>query len=263
MPDGLAPPKPHLAFFFMKSPRNPISIVTFALFAGASLLLASASFAQNPAAKETDPRLHADGPGWRLQKADVTDPKLPRILLMGDSILNGYYPGVVKALEGKAFVDAWVTPTNQGDKSLPRQIEDVCKQGPYAIIHFNLGLHGWQKGRIPEGQYEPLTHLMVQAFKKNDPEAKLIWASTTPVTKEKTPGELDPEINPIIVEHNAMAAKVMQEEGAPTDDLNALMLPHLDLARGDRFHWQPAGTAMLVKQVSDTLLKAIEELPKK
>src|ERR1700683_1751136 len=93
------------------------------------LILAKA-FCQTPSPKETDPRLHADGPGWRLQKAAITDPSLPRVLLMGDSILNGYLPGVTKALEGKAFVDAWVTPTSQGDKSLPRQIQEVLAQGP-------------------------------------------------------------------------------------------------------------------------------------
>ena len=222
-------------------------------------LLAAPAFPQTAPPQEADPRLHADGPGWRLQKAAITDPALPRVLLMGDSILNGYLPGVAKALEGKAFVDAWVTPTSQGDKSLPRQIEEVLAQGPYAVIHFNLGLHGWQQGRIPDGQYEPLTHAMVQAFKQRAPKAILIWASTTPVTKKDHPGELDPEIDPIIVAHNAMAAVVMKEEGLPTDELNALMMQHLDLARGDRFHWKPEGTALLVKQVSETLLKALDK----
>jgi lysophospholipase L1-like esterase len=221
-------------------------------------LLSLPAFAQVAAPKETDARLQADGPGWRLQKAKIENPALPRILLMGDSILNGYLPAVTKALAGKAYIDAWVTPTSQGDKSLPRQIQEVLAQGPYEVIHFNLGLHGWQKGRIPEGEYEPLTHRMVQAFREHAPKAKLIWASTTPVTKQDHPGELEPEINPVIVEHNRMAAKVMKEEGVPIDDLGALMMPHLDLARGDRFHWKPEGTALLAEQVSKTLLAALE-----
>jgi hypothetical protein len=37
--------------------------------------------------------------------------------------------------------------------------------------------------------------------------------------------ELDPEINPVIIEHNALATKVMKEEGVPIDDLNGLMMP--------------------------------------
>jgi len=197
--------------------------------------------------------------GWRFQKSPITDPSLPRVLLMGDSTLNKYLPGVTKALEGKACVDAWITPIHQGDESLPRKMEEVLAQGPYAVIHFNLGLHGWEKGLIPEGQYEPLTHGMVRIFKQRAPKAILIWASITPVTKQDHPGELDPEINPIIVEHNAMAATVMKEEGVPTDDLNALMMQHLDLARGDRFHWKPEGSALLAKQVSETLLKALNK----
>jgi|GEM_PF-4598301 len=55
-----------------------------------------------PPAAETDARLHADGKGWRLDKARITDPKRPRVLLIGDSILNGYLKQATAALEGKA-----------------------------------------------------------------------------------------------------------------------------------------------------------------
>jgi lysophospholipase L1-like esterase len=103
---------------------------------------------------------------------------------------------------------------------------------------------------------------MVQAFRQHAPQAPLIWASTTAVTAEGKPGELDSEINPVIVEHNAMAAKVMREEGVPTNDLGALMMQHLNLAQGDRFHWKAEGTALLAKQVSETLLKTLEERKK-
>jgi hypothetical protein len=97
----------------------------------------------------------------------------------------------------------------------------------------------------------------VQAFREHAPQAKLIWASTTPVTKQNQPSELEPEINPVIVEHNRMAAKVMKQEGVPINDLGGLMMQHLDLARGDRFHWKPEGTALLAAQVSKCLLEAL------
>lgn len=57
---------------------------------------------------ETDPRLHSDGKGWRLNQATIKDPKRPRVLLIGDSILSGYMAHAIKQLEGKAYVDAWV-----------------------------------------------------------------------------------------------------------------------------------------------------------
>src|SRR5262249_39466204 len=157
------------------------------------------------------------------------------------------------------YVDAWVTPTNQGNKALPKVIGEVLAHGPYDVIHFNLGLHGWQPGRIPAGQFEPLTTAMVRAFREHAPQAKLLWASTTPVTKAKEPGPLDAEVNPIIVEHNRMAAGVMAAEQVPINDLYGLMLKHLDLAAGDRFHWKPEAKKLQAKQVADAVRRALAE----
>ena len=219
----------------------------------------SAASAQNivPAQTETDKRLPPKGGSWSLRMATVIDASLPRVLLIGDSITNGYLEPVRKALDGKANIDAWITPTSQGDKSLPATLAAILAQEKYAVIHFNLGLHGWQKGRIPEGQFEPLTHQMVQALKKGAPDAKLIWAAITPVTEKGMPEKLNAEIQPTIEQHNAMALKVMKEEGVEINDLSALLLPNLKLAAGDMFHWKPAGRDLQVKQVSAVLLKAI------
>ena len=223
------------------------------------VLSISSALAQNivPKQTETDKRLPAKGGSWSLRMATVVDGLLPRVLLIGDSITNGYLEPVRKALDGKANIDAWITPTSQGDKSLPATLAAILAQEKYAVIHFNLGLHGWQKGRIPEGQFEPLTHQMVQALKKNAPQAKLIWATITPVTTKGEPEKLNAEIQPTIEQHNAMALKVMKEERVEINDLAGLMMPNLKLAAGDMFHWKPEGRDLQVKQVSAVLLKAI------
>ena len=134
------------------------------------------------AAAEADARLHSDGKGWRLDQAKIVDPKLPRVLLIGDSILNGYLKAVSQALEGKAYVDGWVNPYSQASYKLDEMTAEVLAHGPYDVVHFNMGLHGWQKGRIPEGKFEPLTRQWVENIRKGAPNAKLIWASSTPVT---------------------------------------------------------------------------------
>lgn len=230
-------------------------------FLGSAILviLSATAVAQTvvPAQTESDKRLPPKGGSWSLRMATVVDASLPRILLIGDSITNGYLEPVRKALDGKANIDAWITPTSQGDKSLPATLAAILAQEKYAVIHFNLGLHGWQKGRIPEGQFEPLTHQMVQALKKNAPQAKLIWATITPVTEKGMPEKLNAEIQPTIDQHNAMALKVMKEEGVEINDLAGLMLPNLKLAAGDMFHWKPEGRDLQVKQVSEVLLKSI------
>lgn len=212
---------------------------------------------KSSAATEADPRLHADGQGWRLDKASRTDPKRPRVLLMGDSILNGYLAGTVKALDGQAYIDAWVNPYCQSEH-VNKLLAEVLAHGPYDIVHVNMGLHGWQKGRIPDAQFEPLTRKLVETVRSKAPHATFIWASSTPVTTKGKPGELDAEINPVIVEHNRMAAKVMTELKVPVNDLYAVVANRLDLARGDKFHWQPAGTALLKDAVVATLQRELK-----
>lgn len=224
----------------------------FALLAVSIIATASAQ-PVIPQGKETDPRLSTKGGSWSLRTAEVTDPSLPRVLLIGDSITNGYLSQVRTALAGKANIDAWITPTTQADKSLPGTLEAILTQQKYSIIHFNLGLHGWQKGRIPEGQFEPLTHTLVQSLKKSAPQAKLIWATITPVTVKGEPTKLNPEIQPTIEAHNAMALKVMKEEGVAINDLSTLMLANLKFAAGDMFHWKTEGREMQAKAVTEAI----------
>ena len=215
---------------------------------------ASSSAAETPA--ENDARLHADGKGWGLDKAKVTDPSRPRILLVGDSILNGYRAQVIKALDEKAYVDAWVNPYNQSEH-LNKLLAEVLDQGPYDVIHFNMGLHGWQEGRIKAGTFEPLTKAYVEVIKRRLPKARLLWASSTPVTVKDLPTQLNPEINPIIIDHNRRAAGVMKELNVPVNDFYSLLVSKLELARGDQFHWKPEAYQILAQAVTESVLREL------
>lgn len=205
---------------------------------------------------ETDARLHSDGKGWKLEQAAITDPKRPRVLLIGDSILGGYGKDVTAALKGVAYVDLWVNPYNQS-AHLNKLLGEVLDKGPYDVVHFNMGLHGWQKGRIKDGTFEPLTKAYVEVIRAKLPRARIIWASSTPVTVKGKPAELDPEINPIIVEHNRMAAKVMAELKVPVNDFYALLVDRRDLARGDSFHWTGPAYKMLAESCLASVRKAL------
>ncbi|MBJ06231.1 MAG: hypothetical protein CMO40_03810, partial [Verrucomicrobiaceae bacterium] len=154
----------------------------------------------------------------------------------------------------KAYVDAWVHPHWQSEGT-NRLLGDVLSvNGPYDVVHFNMGLHGWAKGRIKEGTFQPLTRSYVEVLRKELPGARLIWASTTPVTAKDDVGKLDPDINPIIVSHNEMAAGVMRNAGVPVNDFYGLLVARRELAKGDRFHWtQPAYTLLGEKTVRSIL----------
>lgn len=244
--------------------RNQETMTRYTTILIGLMLVMSLASAQEkptiPAGTETDARLHADGKGWRLDKAKVIDPGRPRVLLIGDSILNGYLKQVTANLNGKAYVDAWVNPYCQSEH-LNKLLAEVLEHGPYDVIHFNMGLHGWQEGRIKPGTFEPLTKAYVQVIRDKSPKTRIIWASSTPVTVKGKPTELSEEINPIIVEHNRMAANVMKEMNVPVNDFYSLLVDKLELARGDQFHWKPEAYQLLAKMVTESVLRELAQKP--
>ena len=220
------------------------------------LLALTASGAGVPAPVETDKRVQSDGKGWRLEKAVIKDAKLPRVLLIGDSILNGYQGQATKLLAGKANVDLWVNPYNQSE-GVNKLLGEVLTNGPYDVVVFNMGLHGWQEGRIKPGTFEPLMKAYVEVLKTKLPKAKLLWASSTPVTVKGKPTEINPEINPNIIEQNRMAAKVMAEMNVPIVDFYGLLIAKRELARGDMFHWTAPAYNLIAQAAVDAILKEL------
>lgn len=220
------------------------------------LLTLTAVAAGKPAPVETDNRLHADGKGWRVEKAVIKDARLPRVLLIGDSILNGYQGQATRLLAGKANVDLWVNPYNQSEH-VNKLLGEVLANGPYDVVLFNMGLHGWQPGRIKPGTFEPLMKGYVEVLRTKLPKAKLLWASSTPVTVKGKPTELNAEIDPIIVEQNRLAAKVMAEMGVPVVDFYGLLVDQRPLARGDMFHWNKPAYDLLAQTAVDAILREL------
>jgi len=115
---------------------------------------------------------------------------------------------------------------------------------------------GWQPERIAKEQYEPLLKAYLDAIRSGAGDAKLIWATTTPITTKELPRKLAPN-DSTIAERNVVAARMMAEAKIPVDDLYALMVPHLDMARGDQFHWNPEGQILQGQQVASIIDAAL------
>jgi len=205
--------------------------------------------AADAAEKEGQPPV---GGQWGVRRATIENPSLPRVLVVGDSIAIGYGARVAERLKGRANVDLWVTPNWLGPE-LSRQAQAVLKDANYSVIHFNeSGLHAWVPGRIPDGQYGLLMHSYLDVLKAAAPHARLIWASTTPVTEAGHPGKTD-ELDKLIAGRNALCEPMMRQSGIAVDDLHILMMNHLDMARGDRFHWTDAGYDILADSVARSI----------
>ena len=132
------------------------------------------------------------------------DPKLPRVLLIGDSVSRGYTLATRKALAGKANVHRAPEncgPTANGLKKLDIWLSDK----KWDVIHFNFGIH--DRATKP-ADYEARLQTIVERLQKTG--AKIIWASTTPVPPDTKDGATMPAA---IEERNAIAARVMQKNG--------------------------------------------------
>ncbi len=208
------------------------------------------------AQEETNKELHSDGGGWGLKNVQPEGEK--SVLLIGNSICNGYKAYVAKELPGYRVI-AWVHPYHLKSEFLYNDLVKILKSEKWDVIHFNIGLHGWEKGRIPEGMYQPLLQSYVDTLKKYSSKSKLIWATITPITNKVEPFTTNSELNPIIADRNLIAGIVMKNNGIPVNDLYSLCLLNMQLARGDRFHWTPPMYRMMAIQTAEKIRKALTE----
>ena len=177
------------------------------------------------------------------------DPKLPRVLLIGDSVSRGYTQAARKALAGRANVHrapANCGPTASGIKN----IDAWLGEGKWDLIHFNFGIHD---RATPVADYTARLEQLVARMKKTG--AKLVWASTTPI-----PDSADGKQKAAsIVERNAAAAKVMAAQGVSTDELFAAITPRLaDLQNPNDVHFNAKGYDFLGQTVAEAISKALE-----
>lgn len=152
----------------------------------------------------------------------------------------GYKDTVKDKMKDYAIVDCWITPIHEGVTNLFDLLMEIASNRDYDVIHFNIGLHGYQDDRVNEAEYENLMTKYVNTLKKASPKAKLIWSTITPVLVRGKIA-LDTEINPVIERRNKKADKVMKENGVYIIDLYSLMMKHLDFSAKDKFHWNDEG----------------------
>lgn len=177
------------------------------------------------------------------------DPKLPRVLLIGDSVSRGYTQATRKELAGKANVHRAPEncgPTANGLKKLDVWLGD----GKWDVIHFNFGIHD---RATPAADYTQRLKQLIERMQKTG--AKLVWASTTPIPDDAAKKQTAASI----VEHNATAADVMKKHNIATDDLFTAITPHLaEMQNPNDVHFNAAGYDFLGHQVATSIEKVLK-----
>lgn len=130
----------------------------------------------------------------RLDPREVDDPKLPRILVVGDSISMNYHQAAKKALSGIANyyrVEGNGGPSDRGVTCMDLWLGDYTQPGlQWDVIQFNHGLHDLKQEydeetgkygayQVPIEEYKANLEKEIKIMKKTG--AELVWCSTTPV----------------------------------------------------------------------------------
>lgn len=204
--------------------------------------------------KSAPPRTVAKDPAF---EPVTDDPKLPRVLLIGDSISMGYTVPVRSLLKGKANIHRIPDnggPTTNGLAKLQKWLGD----GKWDVIHFNWGLHDLKimpdgKRQVTPEAYEKNLRELVRRLKTTG--AKLIWASTTPVPQGKLSPPREADDVPV---YNSIAKRIMVENQIPTDDLYSVALPQLaTIQRPENVHFTSEGSEVLAKEVTASIASAL------
>ena len=196
----------------------------------------------------------------------VDVPGLPRVLLIGDSISEGYTLPVRRLLQGRANVHR--IPENGGPaKTAVAKIGQWLGTAKWDVIHFNWGLHDLMF--FPSTTTEPAQHESEQLalYEKNlralvttlkHTGARLIWATSTPVPDEMTSPRSPPNRSAVVKRYNNIAAQVMKENDVPVDDLNAHAAPVLAaMQKPHDVHFSTEGSEFLAKKVAEEIGAAL------
>ena len=198
-----------------------------------------------------DPVIHE-----RIEWSDIwvtnanTD-AVPRVLLVGDSIVRGYYDGVEKALGDGVNLARYTTSKFAGNPDYLAELGVLLRRYDFDIIHINNGLHGF--GYTAEDYRLALQRLM-EFLAKEEPTAHVIWAMSTPMRDSGDLTQLG-EQNDQVIERNRIAGELMPPLGIAGNDLYTPVADHPEYFSNDGVHFNEQGKAVHAAQVA----RAIEE----
>jgi lysophospholipase L1-like esterase len=189
---------------------------------------------------------------WEVRPAHV-DPKLPNILLIGDSITRNYYPAVAQKLAHSANVYLFASSMSLGDPRFPGQLAYLWSMEGvrFQVIHLSNGLHGWS---YTEKQYGDALPSFLAEIRTLAPDARLVWTTSTPVRDDNATGATNSRIDA----RNKIASAFFKKQGIPIDDQHQLMLSHRDDYQ-DPVHFNETGSAIQAEQVAETIQNLLAE----
>jgi len=184
-----------------------------------------------------------------------------RALIIGDSISIGYMPIVAELLSDWGTVEH--NPGNAlYSANILTHLDEWLGDGKRDVIQFNAGLHDIR--RMPP-QFELLEPLESYAANlsalvhrlRAATDARLIWASTTPVIDERHQALKEwKRFQRDVEAYNAAAQRVMNEMKVPINDLHGVVQKHgaAELLLPDGVHYGQEGSRILGEAVASGIV---------
>ncbi len=178
---------------------------------------------------------------------ESTKDDLPRVLLVGDSITEGYYPLVRKKLDGICYVN-YASCSYSVERDFFKSVfESLIKDTDYAVVHFAKGLHEFH---LTASRYR---ENILESLKKVEKNTKLILATGTKVNTE---GNAEARYDSKLKMLNNVISEIANEQGYPVDDLFTVSenIPSEKRAV-DGWHYTEEGSDIL----ADVVAKCIKD----
>lgn len=187
---------------------------------------------------------------------------MKKVLLIGDSIRRTYDKYIKQIFENDAEVyypEDNCRFTTYILRYLPIW-RDLSDTKDYDLVHWNAGL--WDTLLLEDGkcligfdEYKRNIRRICEMLKMYFPNAKFVFATSTPVIEENYDGKYK-RYNDAIIEYNEAAVSIVKEYGMEVNDLFVLLENAPLEYHSDQTHWYTkGGTELITEQVR----KVIEE----
>ena len=194
----------------------------------------------------------------------VGGPPVKQVLLIGDSIRQGYQPFAMQELIGVAAV---LGPADNGGDSanVLKHLDEWVIPAPPNLVHVNAGLHDIKRAynsderQVPIDRYRENVHTILTRI-LNETSAKVVWATMTPVN-QKWHHEVKgfDRFEADVLAYNGAATEVARKLGVPVDDLFRIVTDagRDALLTGDGVHLTEEGYRVLGKGVAACIRAAL------
>ncbi len=172
-----------------------------------------------------------------------------RVLLIGDSITNGYHPALREMMPDDIYIDMYVTSRALDNPSFTNELSYMLTQGKYEVIHFNNGAHG---GHIAYDEYKKLYKNIIETLLKLENKPEIILSGTTPFVVLNEPKSYT-EANKFSIERDKIAAEIADELGLMYENLYNVVDGIENIRKPDPYHFNDTGSKMLAEVVCRNL----------